>query len=265
MLSTLHRIRSQVAWANRRIDDFERGAADFYATKPYVIGSKEYPERGQRVYHLASLADIPDDLAKITADALHNLRIPLDHIAFQTESAACVNASHRQRVYFPIAQSAANYPAVRDASIKCAGKSFIDALDAAEPYQAGRGHVLWQLHELDKPNKHKESLALTGGYHAFDFAPIARDVMRKDKPDWLDLSLIPSVFLRPADRMCPLEVGDELFAEPLDTEVYEERQFLLEISFYEPGVIECEPVLKTLKDMADVVSGIVTAFGPLLP
>ena len=48
------------------------------------------------------------------------------------------------------------------------------------------------------------------------------------------------------------------------SEVHEERKFLLEVSFHEPGVIECEPVLKSLKDFSNLVRNIVTVFEPLL-
>jgi hypothetical protein len=65
--------------------------------------------------------------------------------------------------------------------------------------------------------------------------------------------------------MCPLKVGDMLYIEPIDTEVNEERKFLLEVAFNEPGVIECETVLKTLKDFSNLVRGVVAAFEPLLP
>jgi hypothetical protein len=264
MTTTGDAARRKINRANQHIEDFQLRASAFYQTNPYVIGAKEDPERGKRSYYIASLAPIPDTLASIAADALQNLRTPLDYLASQIETAAC-HTKPKHRVYFPVGRDAAHYEAVRRAYIKCAGQAAIDAFDATEPYAGGKGHGLWQLHELNKPDKHDLPLTVAGGYRAFDVAPIIRDSWRKTAPDWVDLSAIPSAFYRPADRMCPLEVGDVLFEEPLDMEVHEDRNFLLEISFHEPGVIECEPVLKTLKNLSDLIDGIVTAFGPLLP
>jgi hypothetical protein len=75
---------------------------------------------------------------------------------------------------------------------------------------------------------------------------------------------VPPVFLR-EQTLKPLEIGDELYIEPLDHEVEKDRQFGVEIAFDQPGISDGEPVLKTLQDLTNLVGGIVTAFEPLLP
>lgn len=69
-----------------------------------------------------------------------------------------------------------------------------------------------------------------------------------------------SVFVRPADRLCPLKVGDELFLDSIDAEVDEKLQFRFDIAFVEPGVLECESVLETLQQMADLLEGLIRSF-----
>jgi hypothetical protein len=77
--------------------------------------------------------------------------------------------------------------------------------------------------------------------------------------------LIPPLFLRPADKLLSLKVGDELYGEPLDHEVDKDRRFTFDVSFNEPTVIQCEPAIKTLQDMTNLVDEIVLKLGRFLP
>jgi len=255
------RMRLKLNRAKQHIEEFDFRSRRFYATNPCRVRGDDDSKRGQRVWTVDWIAEVPDDLALATADALQNLRSPLDYIATRIETKAC-GAEPKHRVYFPIGRSAAHYQTVRGTYIKCAGQAAIDAFDATEPYRGGKGHALWQLNELNKPDKHELPLTVAAGYSAFDLAPMMRDTMREHLPDIGQPDF--SLYIRPADRRCPLQVGDVLLREPLDPKVQEDRKFLLDVSFHEPGVIECEPVLPTLKNLANLVDGIVTAFEPLL-
>lgn len=263
-MSTADRIRTKIDRAGENIEEFQLRAAAFYRANPHIVVGEEDLERGQRLWRVAVLPAIPTALASVAADAIGNLMKPLDYIASQIETAAC-GVKPKRHIYFPIGRDATHYETRRRACIKCAGKAAKDAFDAAEPYKGGRGHVLWQLHELNKPEKHDLPLAVSGGYRAFDIGPILRDGLRDSGPDGFDVTTLPPLFLKPADRMCPLKVGDVLFLEPLEPKMQEERKFLFDIAFDEPGVIECEPVLEALQKFSDAVSGILTAFEPLLP
>jgi hypothetical protein len=264
MATTIERIRAKLTRADQHIEDFQLRSAAFYETDPYLVGTEDDPQAGQRVYRLIDLKPIPEILATIVADALQNLRSPLDYLATQIETAAC-NTKPKHRVYFPIGRNAAHYIAVRRAYIQCAGQAAIDAFDATEPYKGGRGEALWQLHELNKPDKHDLPLTVWAGYQGADIMPFAIDSPGWS-PDALDLMRqMGPIFIRPADRLCPLQVGYELLREPLHLAVHEKRKFMLEVSLHEPGVIECEPALKTLKDFSNLVRDIVTSFEPLLP
>lgn len=261
--TTARQIRPKLHRARENIEEFHARATAFYAKNPHLVDTHEDAERGQRVYYLASVPKVPDALAAIAADALGNLRKPLDYIATAIEYRAC-GVKPKHRVYFPVGRDATHYESVRGACIKCAGQTAIDAFDAAEPYKGGAGELLWQLHELNKPDKHDLPLTVSSAYGGFDMGPIMRDSFRANFPD-IDARIIPSVFLPVKKRICPLKVGDKLFAEPLDTKFEETRKFGIAVSFHEPGVIECEPVVKALTDFANAVDGIVEAFEPLLP
>jgi hypothetical protein len=74
----------------------------------------------------------------------------------------------------------------------------------------------------------------------------------------------PNLFLKPADRMFPLKQGDELFIDLPDAEVNPQMQFRFEVAFGEPQIIEGEPLIETLKQMADFVYNVVLTFKPML-
>jgi hypothetical protein len=73
------------------------------------------------------------------------------------------------------------------------------------------------------------------------------------------------IFVTPADKLFALKTGDELYIEPIDHEVAKDRRFAFDVSFDQPGVIECEPAIKTLHEMANCVDGIIGALGRFLP
>jgi hypothetical protein len=76
---------------------------------------------------------------------------------------------------------------------------------------------------------------------------------------------IPSIFVR--EKPVPAKKDDELYIIPIPPEgtMEDDRPFLFEVAFYKPGFIECEPVLKTVQDMSNLVSDIVTRLGAFLP
>ncbi len=260
MTKTVDRIRAKVTRANQHIEDFQLALRAFYDTKPYSIRIKEDSEAGKRIYYLGEVTEVPMNVEAIAADARTNLRSVLDQLAYQLEWLGC-GAEPKQRVYYPIAKSAAEYPALRDRNIKCAGRAAIDAIDATEPYKDGKGHALWQLNELHKVDDHR-LLVAAGSY--FSGVEIASGMVQRMRRlvDW-EIPDLPPLFIVPADKLLPLKAGDELYLEPLDEEVDEKRQFTFDVSFYQPGIIEGEPALKTLQDMTNLVDDLVAAFEPL--
>ncbi|MEP7355226.1 MAG: hypothetical protein ABI824_18500 [Acidobacteriota bacterium] len=43
-----------------------------------------------------------------------------------------------------------------------------------------------------------------------------------------------------------------------------QQKFTFDVSFNQPGIIDCEPALKTLQDMANLIGGIAKSFEPFL-
>jgi hypothetical protein len=272
MAKIIDRITAKVTRSKQHIQDFQLGLTAFYKTNPYAVGVKEAPEFGKRIYYLTKVSEVPDPLAAIAADVIQNLRSPLDQIAYQLVLLGSTPPTSKDRVYFPISASATDYIATRRGCIKGVRQEVIDAIDATEPYQGGKGHALWQLQRMNNPDKH-ELLVAAGSYYAgFDVAPDSRASFRELRerhpdariPENID-ALISPLFLVPANKLFPLKVGDQIFSETIDHKVYENRNFAFQVSLHKPGVIAGEPAIKTFHDMANLVGDIITALGKFLP
>jgi hypothetical protein len=68
--------------------------------------------------------------------------------------------------------------------------------------------------------------------------------------------------------VCPLKTGDVLWLPfnriPNIPELKKDMNFNFDIAFNEPGIIEREPILKTLRHMTDFVDNLILSFEHLL-
>ncbi len=217
----------KVARAKMHIDALEAELQSFFATKPYVIGTKRDPDTRQLIYYMVNVGETSDSVAAIAGDALQCLRSALDHLAYQLVLAGTGQAGPFFHVYFPIANSFAKYEAKKSGRLKGASDAAIAAIDAVKPYKGGNDS-LWLLHTLNNIDKHR--LLITVGSAA---------------------------------RMCPLKPGDELFIDGPDAQPNVEMQFRFDVAFSEPGIPD-DPVVETLQKMAVEVENLLLTFNPLL-
>ena len=68
------------------------------------------------------------------------------------------------------------------------------------------------------------------------------------------------LFMRPADTLFPLKIGDELFIDAADAEANEKMNFRFNIAVNEPGVIEGKSLLETLVEFSNRVGEVVASF-----
>ena len=255
------KVRAKVTRAEQNIQDFQLGLGSFFDSKPYEVAVKDDPQRGNRVFYLSKIDEPPDTLAAIASDIIQNLRSSLDTLAYQLVLASRGGTKPEWRVYFPIAGSAADYKGTRRGCIKGVGQSIIDASDATEPYKGGKGHALWQLQQIANADKHE---LLIGAGSFSRNVDVSGSLMHAMRTMGFDIK-IPPIRFRPADQKLPLKLGDELMIEPLDLEVGKHCRLAFDVSINAPGVIECEPALKTLKDLTNLVGSIVDEFERFFP
>jgi hypothetical protein len=257
----VNKIRAKVTRAKQHIQDFKLGLGAFYDTSPYEVAMKEDARTGKRIYYVKKADPVPDSLTAIAADLIQNLRSPLDHIAYQLVLDARSSAEPDWKVYYPIARSAADYQATRRGAIKGVGKEVIDAIDATEPYKGGKGHALWQLNEINKPDKHRLLIG-AGAAYGIDLIAGASAIFSDENFTRFDDPL----FVFPVGAsLRVLNPGNHLYIEPIDSPMAKNRRFAFYIALDAPGVVKVEWALKTLQDMAELVDDIVFTLGRFLP
>lgn len=256
-------INTKVERAKEHISDLETEIRSFLATNPYVIGTKRNPQTRQLIYYVVSVQDTPIRLSLITGDVLHNLRSALDHLACRL---ICVGGgTPTKQSAFPTTDtdSPQEYESNRTRKVKGMRQDAIDSIDALKPYKSGND-TLWRLHRLNNFDKHRLLITVGSAFQAVDIASVMLKAMRTAAPDHMDGITLQSLFIRPADPLCPLKAGDELFIDSPDAEENTEMKFAFNIALNEPGVIEGEPLIETLQGMTDAVYNIILGFKPML-
>lgn len=268
MYTPVQKIRAKLARAREHINEFQKAVMALNATKPYEVRTKEDHAAQKRIWYLSKIEEIPLRVAAIAADALQNLRAAVDHIAYQSEIKGNGGIEPSHHVYFPIAKDAVNYPSLRDQYLKHSSPAVITEMNAIEPYGKGKSHGLWELNCLNISDKHKVLIAAGSFFEGVDISVDFKEMMKgfveQKNPEANIDKLFPPLFLRPADKLLSLKVGDELFIEPLSNTLKADRRFLLDISFNHPDVLECESALSTLVRLGDLVDSLIKRFEPLL-
>jgi hypothetical protein len=156
--------------------------------------------------------------------------------------------------------TASKYETGRQPKVKGMRPQAIKAIDALKPYKGGND-LLWKLHKLNNIDKHRALITAASAFRSFNIGGYMRFIVDANFPR---RDLIPDAFFRPADRMCPLKVGDILFTGLPDEEINEQTQFAFEIAFCEPQISEGEPLVETVHYMGKAISDIIIGFRPLL-
>jgi len=257
-------IRLKVERANKHIDELKSAIIAFKESDPYKISAKHDPQTRKLIYYLVDVQPVPTRIACIAGDTLHNLRGALDHLAYRLFRVGAGDTADAKHVYFPIFDDAAKYQAGLNGKVHGMRKDAIDAIDVVKPYKGGND-TLWRLHKLNNVDKHRLLITVGAAFSSMNIgahggALLAELAKQHGFPDPPPLDL----YVSPKDRMFPLKVGDELFIDAPDAKVNEKIDFQFDIAFGEPGVVDGDSILETLKGMSDLVGNIVSDFGALL-
>lgn len=246
--------RLKVERAKQHIANLDAHIAAFVQRDPYVVVRAEDPDTGDLVWRVRVREQPDPRWGLIAGDAIHNLRSALDHLVWQL-----VLANGRQptdETMFPIARSAKQFQAGGLRRIKGVSAQAQAAIQAAQPYKGGND-AFWRLHRLDANDKHRV-LYVVGAAHnsvILEFKLPSGDVF-------------PKIGLRPADRQFPLKDGAALYGVEMGGRTdYAENdpQFAFEVALSDGEVVEGEPLLEMLAQLADFTSAFIETFAPMLP
>lgn len=107
-------------------------------------------------------------------------------------------------------------------------REVINALAALEPYKDGKGNDFWI--------KHRTLVAAGSSFRSVDVLPVMKELMPATMKDAFVASG-HSLFLQPADNLCPLKVGDELFIGAPDGALNPDVQFRFDVALHEPDIV----------------------------
>ena len=257
-MSQIDMLLAKLERANKHISDLEPEWRSFSSGGAYSILFKDDTDKRERSYYLAVAKDIPQIIPLIAGDALQNLRSVLDHLAYHLVAVGTGQQGPFPRTYFPICESATEYKSESPRKVKGMRQDAIDAIDAIEPYRGGAGHILWQLHRLNNIDKHRLLLTVYGQLSSHRLLPsqrmqmVERYLIGNPSGTPRDLS---RVNIMPSRGVFRLKEGDVLLTVPT-SELEDYMNFVLDVSFGEPQIVQGDSVSTTLQRMAQFVETI---------
>jgi hypothetical protein len=237
--------------AKEHIADFELASRTFLKTHTYSAVSQFDPQLREIRFVVREGYTVPGRLGAITADAIHNLRASLDILWHQT-----IGTPGKRKQYFPVFQDAheleTRFKSVKQTSLKAA----VDILRTANFCKSGH-KLLWALKEIDDRDKHELPVLAAATYKRV-IMKLPPDVAIEGKTGVQLVGEISSgfLFLEHGTEL-PLAVSIETDAGPI---MDMECELTADIAFGQGEILEGEPVLKTLHEIAQLVDGITDAF-----
>ena len=194
---------------------------------------------------------MPVELACITGDIIQNLRSALDHLAYDLWVKESNGQGRDDKIYFPIDKDEATYNRSKTGKTQGISAQSLAIIDSLKPYKGGND-ALWRIHTLNNRDKHRLLVTVGSSFQSVDIGAHMMQSMRRMPSTPRDvLSNLPdlSLFLKPADNLFPLKVGEDLLVGGEDDEENPKMQFRFNILLHEPSVVEGEPVTEVLAAM----------------
>ena len=149
---------SKLRRAELHIDNLTEEVRSWVAGKPWTVSStKIYPASIEIWSFAVSFPDGHSTFEDIVADAIHNIRAPLDKMltAYMGSINGGQAGSRLPGVAFPARPDRAKFQnALENLSRKQLPSKAIDFLSGIEPYVSGKNECIYLLHSLDVEDKH---------------------------------------------------------------------------------------------------------------
>ncbi len=210
--------RLKLVRALEHLGELHSSVQAFGESSPYTITLDDDLDTGEKVAKIKLPVQPPVGISVLAADAIHNLRQALDHLAYQV--AILVSGSdpppNEETAAWPIHNTE---KAFRDQLGRKIGtptkipKTLLTILESLQPYQGGDGDMLRILRDMDDGAKHRYYPAVAG---------IVRTASR-----------IEAGSVAPLVQLEPLEVGETEVArfKPVGTQVKMEGTFEVNVIF----------------------------------
>ena len=255
-------INAKIERAKSHLLDLEAEIKKFVQTKPYEIEAYDEKETGDRVWIVHVRSEPPILFGTIVGDLLNNLRSSLDYLVI-----ALAEGRGESKLFFPICMTADEFDkAVTKIKEFILCNEAIQILREVQAYKGGDGNGLWQLHQLNRREKHRFLIPVgTANAQATTSMPSAMmKMMRKFRTPLFH----PGIFhVEPGNRVFPLKEGTELYrllAQGRPGVVGNDPRFTFEMAFGEGEIFNDKPLLSTLLNWTKLVATTINKFVPLL-
>lgn len=213
----------KLARAKKHLAELNGEVGAFLGRNPYQLVCDE-GEHAIKKYCIKVIEDIPSQWSAIIGDVIHNARASLDNMATSlVRHAGHTSKSALNEAKFPIRSDAAAFS--RDNKVlRLIGQDAEKIVRFIEPYQGGKGHELWALHNLDIVDKHRAIIPVGA-----TFASIR-----------INSSQPPASMPR---EHFPLKDGDEVFRSAFFEEHFHSHpEIAFYIALHEPPYATRQPI-----------------------
>lgn len=126
-------IEAKVEHAKARFAEFDRQLDEFSKSEPYSVEARDDGKISRRTWVVTRVEPVPHGLRLAAGDVISNLRSALDHVAYQLVIQSGGGQKPTRKVYFPIANSPAEYLIVRSKNLKCLPHEVLEVFDNTQP------------------------------------------------------------------------------------------------------------------------------------
>lgn len=144
-------------WAQRHLDVLGKHIRAF--EKPNNVSVRTYRNmEGRRTWMVETKNGVDPDWGHIAGDALHNMRVALDSLAWQL--ALTVKSNPSRLTAFPIRSNPCGWDKLANGPLRHIPEKAREYIKGLQPDDGGhRDHSLWVLNAFDNAHKHRTTVA----------------------------------------------------------------------------------------------------------
>ena len=147
----LESARLKVERAEHHIRDVKRQFAAFVKKHPHRLRILPNPQTGKIDIKIDAGKEPPDSIALTVGDAIHNLRVALDHMTWEVIGRD--GGTQNRYLKLPTGDSRVSFEATIK-GIKTPSESLLGMFRSLEVFPGGKGSSLYDLHLMDNADKH---------------------------------------------------------------------------------------------------------------
>jgi hypothetical protein len=265
---------AKIERAKTQIDRLNSAITSFFEGNPYVLRSN-LDSSGIEIWRFVPTKKPPAALSVEAGEILHNIRTPLDQML---AAIALLRHTSANKVAFPFGRTADDFKSALAKQKKLPPEA-IELIENLKPYQDGGNTLLYAIHSLNQPDKHRPGLVPINLHTtanmteigvfsgmALTVGPRSGQHLIRDSDGNLsqaDRVKRPEFLLNPPRIVFHINDGNgddmEVATTTPGTQFYTDFKPTVDIAFRKIGIGR-KPIVAVLNQMRDLVEGILLTF-----